>query len=135
MIDESTNISIQKKLSICVRYVVNGESQTEFLANVKIDNGYAHTIVRHLVAKLESLNIDKGKMVSLASMFGRKTGVGVQIKSKYSPFLVQTRCIAHRLNLACADAIKKTSPFSKYSERNLEIYIGCSVTQVIILKS
>jgi hypothetical protein len=67
MIDESTNISIQKKLSICVRYVVNGESQTEFLANVKIDNGYAHTIVRHLVAKLESLNIDKSKMVSLAT--------------------------------------------------------------------
>ena len=67
MIDESTNISIQKKLSICVRYVVNGESQTEFLANIKIDNGYAHTIVRHLVAKLESLNIDKSKMVSLAT--------------------------------------------------------------------
>ena len=75
MIDESTDISVQKNLSICVRYVVNGESQTEFLANVKIDNGYAHTIVRHLVAKLESLNIAKGKMVSLATdgaaaMFG-----------------------------------------------------------------
>jgi hypothetical protein len=39
-------------------------------------------------------------------MFGRKTGVGVQIKSRYSPFLVQTHCITHRLNLACADAIK-----------------------------
>jgi hypothetical protein len=53
MIDESTDISVQKNLSICVRYVVNGESKTEFLANVKIDNAYAHTIVRHLVAKLD----------------------------------------------------------------------------------
>ena len=59
-------------------------------------------------------------------MFGRKTGVGVQIKSKYSPFLVQTHCIAHRLNLACADAIKKLD-LSQNTQR--EIWKCISVVQ------
>ena len=47
-------------------------------------------------------------MVSLATdgasvMTGRKTGVEVQLKSKFP----QTHCIAHRLNLAVSDSIKK----------------------------
>ena len=42
-----------------------------------------------------------------ATVMGRKTGVGVQLKSKYAPLILQTHCVAHRLNLACVDSIKE----------------------------
>ena len=75
--------------------------------------GKAHTIVSSVIKCLTDLGLDTSKIVSLATdgastMMGHKTGVGVQIKSKYAPFMVQTHCIAHRLNLAVVDAIKKT---------------------------
>ena len=39
MIDESTDLSVQKHLSVCVRFVKNGEAVTKFLANVFIQDG------------------------------------------------------------------------------------------------
>ena len=61
-------------------------------------------------------------MVSLATggaslMTGRKTGVGVQLKFKISPFSTQTHCIAHRLNLALSDSIKKNELFKKMKDK------------------
>ena len=83
-----------------------------FLCNEPIDNGCAHTIVNCVAEHFHKLGIDLSKCVSLATdgapaMLGRKTGVGKQIQCKYAPFCVQTHCAAHRLNLACVDAIKK----------------------------
>lgn len=112
MIDESTDLAVQKHPSICAKYVKDGEPVTHFLTNVAIENGKAHTIVNSLIQCLTKLGLDPSKLVSLASdgaatMTGKKTGVGVQMKSKYSPFVVQTHCIAHRLNLAVTDFIKR----------------------------
>ena len=112
MFDESTDLSAQKHLSVCVRYVKNGEVVTTFLANVATENGKAHSIVSKLIQCLTNLGLDPGKIVSLATdgtatMTGKETGVGVQIKSKYAQFSVQSHCIAHRLNLAVTDSIKK----------------------------
>lgn len=59
-------------------------------------------------------------------MMGRKTGVGVQMKSKYSPFMAQTHCIAHRLNLACVDSIKKNKTFQTFKDKFNALYIHIS---------
>lgn len=131
MIDETTDLSVQKKLSICVRYVVNGESVTKFLANVKLIQGTAHAIVTALILKLEELGLDPSKLVSFATdgaatMMGRKTGVGVQMKAKYSPFMIQSHCIAHRLNLACNDSIKKIKPLQVMREKFASLYFFMS---------
>lgn len=82
---------------------------TRFLANVPVKDGKAHTIVQEITC-LKNLGLDPGKIVSLATegaavMTGKKTGVGVQLQSKVSPFMLQTHCIAHRLNLAVTDSI------------------------------
>ena len=39
MIDESTDLAVQKHLSVCVRYVKDGEAVTRFLANVFVADG------------------------------------------------------------------------------------------------
>ena len=90
MIDENTDLSVQKHLSVCVRFVKNGEAVTKFLGNMSVADGKAHTIVQALVTCLHDRGLDPTKIVSLATdgtstMMGRKTGVGVQLKSKY-PF-------------------------------------------------
>ena len=58
LLDESTDISVQKHLSICIRYVLNGEPVTKFLTNVSLDDGKAHTIVNVTVKCLEDFGIN-----------------------------------------------------------------------------
>ena len=127
MLDESTDISVEKHLSICIRYVKNGEPCTKFLANVKVNDGCATTIVNALYDCVSSLGIDMSKCVSLATdgasvMLGKKTGVGVQVKAKYSPFAIQTHCFAHRLNLALVDSIKKIETLKTFRDKFGALY-------------
>lgn len=127
MIDESTDLAVQKHLSVCFRFVKNGEAVTKFLSNVSIQDGKAHTIVEHLIKCLTDLGLNPTKIVSLATdgaatMTGKKTGVGVQMKSKHSPFSVQSHCIAHRLNLAITDSIKKLDTLKKFRDNFNSLY-------------
>lgn len=87
MVDESTDLSVEKHLSVCVRYVNDGQVITKFLINTSIPDGKAHTITECITASLDKLGLDKTKIVSVATdgasvMTGRKTGVGVQLKAK-----------------------------------------------------
>lgn len=141
MLDESTDIGIQKRLSVCVRYVKQGEPVTKFLLNVQLENGCAITIVNCVLEEFEKLEINLNNCVSLATdgaatMMGKKTGVGVQLKSKYAPFVLQTHCVAHRLNLACVDSIKEKDFLVKFREKftNLFNFISASANRVHALK-
>ncbi|XP_053395815.1 SCAN domain-containing protein 3-like [Mercenaria mercenaria] len=112
MLDESTDETVDKRLSMCVRYVKGGELFTKMLYNVPIADGRAHTIVNCVVEEFEKLGISLADCTSLATdgaaaMMGKHTGAGKQMISKYSPFCVQTHCLAYRINLACSDSVKK----------------------------
>ena len=67
---------------------------------------------------------------------GRKTGVGVQMQSKHSPFSIQTHCIAHRLNLACTDSIKKEDFLTTFRDKFDALYhfMSSSHARVYALK-
>ena len=141
MLDESTDITVDKRLSICVRYVKFGVPVTKFLINVPLVDGRAHTIVNSVVQQCIDLGIDLTKMTSLATdgasvMMGHKTGVGVQMKSKHSPFSIQTHCIAHRLNLACTDSIKKEDYLVTFRDKfdSLYHFMSSSPARVYALK-
>ena len=80
LIDESTDITVSKRLSICVRYVNAGRPQTAFLGNVELEDGCAHTITTASLSYFEQSDIDASKCVSLSTdgasvMMGKKTGV------------------------------------------------------------
>lgn len=127
MLDESTDVTIDKRLSICVRYVKDGEPQTKMLCNVHLDDGCAHTIVNCVSEQFKTFGVDLDSCTSLATdgaavMLGRHKGVGKQLVSKYSPYCVQTHCMAHRVNLACTDSIKKNEYMIKFRDMFTALY-------------
>ena len=68
MLDESTDLTAHKHLSICVRYLKEGNPVTKFLKNLPIKVGKAHAIVSEVIVCLSSmLGLDTGKMVSLGT--------------------------------------------------------------------
>ena len=140
LIDETTDVTISKRLSICVRYW-DGTPETSFLGNIELPDGRAHTITETLNEFLKKSSINPEKCISLATdgasvMMGHKSGVGVQLKSKYAPFVIQTHCVAHRLNLAITDSIKEIEPLKKFQEKfsNLYNYMSGSANRVYRLK-
>lgn len=135
MIDESCDLGVDKKLVVCVRYVVNGQPKTSYLGSVRVNDGKAHTITTHVHNLLQQLNLDLTKMVGLgtdgaATMTGRKMGVGVQLKSKYSPFVTQVHCFAHRLALGTVDAFKENKQLEKFKSMFNTLYIHFSSSAV-----
>lgn len=142
LLDESTDITVSKRLSICVRYVKNGEAFTSFLASAEITDGCAYTVVEAVHNIVTSLGLDLTKCVSLATdgasvMMGRKAGVGVQLQSKFCPYMIQTHCIAHRFNLAITDAMKNNDTMKKFKEmfQTLYNFMSSSTVRINTLKS
>ena len=50
IVDESTDLSVHKKLVVYVRYVSNGEMKTELVGNIRIPDGKADTIYREILS-------------------------------------------------------------------------------------
>lgn len=73
-----------------------------------ISDGKAVTIHREVLHFLDTLQLDKSKMVAMGSdganvMIGKKNGV-VALLKKTHPTLINVHCIAHRLALAAGQA-------------------------------
>ena len=86
IIDESTDLSIHKKLVVYIRYVCPIEIcvKTKLVGNIRIPDGTASTIVTEVINKLRTIGLQTVNLLGLGSdgasvMFGRKTGVGVQL--------------------------------------------------------
>jgi hypothetical protein len=59
MLDESTDISVKKRLSICMRYVRNGAIFTTFICNLPLADGCAITIINCVFDEFSKLGIFK----------------------------------------------------------------------------
>ena len=100
MLDESTDLTVDKYLSIYARYIKGGKPVTQMLCSAPVADGKAHTIVNCVAQELNKMGIDFDKCTSLAtdgasSMMGKHAGTGKQIQSKYASFCTQIHCIAH----------------------------------------
>lgn len=116
LVDESTDISVHKTLIMYLRYVCHGVVTTDFIGNVRVRDGKAETLTAVIEAELLKLGINLSQVVGFGSdgasvMTGRNTGVGARLLQS-CPGLVHIHCVAHRLNLACVDAMRK----NKYLE-------------------
>ncbi|XP_073243918.1 uncharacterized protein C17orf113-like [Porites lutea] len=103
VLDETSDITVYKKLVILFRAVVNGECQTLFARNASVHNGKADTLVQALLKFLEEKGISIIKVQGLGSdcapvMLGHLNGVGARLK-QLNPFLFQVHCVAHKLAL------------------------------------
>lgn len=127
IVDESTDLSIHKKLVVYIRYVADGEITTDLVGNIRIPDGCANTITEEILKEIKCLGLDAVNLVGLGSdgasvMFGRKAGVGVKLE-KDAPYLLHVHCVAHRLALACADSAKDIPYLKKYRETLKNLYV------------
>ncbi|XP_033725145.1 zinc finger protein 862-like [Pecten maximus] len=114
MLDETCDISVGKKLVICVRYIKEGKVVVAYIGNKQITdctaNGIKTSLCEFLILKDLVQHDDFSKLIGLGTdgasvMIGCKNGLGVKLKAKNEE-LVQVHCVAHRLNLAASQAGK-----------------------------
>ena len=99
-----------------------------YLADIEV-TGEANSgnITQTLSKFLETKGINRRLIVGLATdgapvMTGRKAGVGVQLREKCSPYLVQVYCVAHPLALASEQAADAVGLFKTYQETVNSVY-------------
>ena len=114
LLDETSDITVYKKLVILFRAVVNGECQTLFARNASVHNGKADTLVQALLKFLEEKGISIIKVQGLGSD-------GARLK-QLNPFLVQVHCVAHKLALCLSNAAKTVNLVSNYKDTILAVY-------------
>ena len=81
IIDETVNITNEKKMIIFLRYTIDGRPKTAFCGNYTLLAGDADTVFQKVSQVLREKGIDTRRVVGLASdgasvMFGRINGVG-----------------------------------------------------------
>ena len=129
IVDESTDITIHKKLNIYIRCLrkESNEPVTHFVTCVAIHDGKANTIVDEIKKVFTQKEIDFSKCLSLASdgaavMTGKHNGVGAILRREHNPRLVQVHCVAHRIALAAGQACRDIPYFNEYQSTLKLIY-------------
>lgn len=134
VVDESTDLSVHKKLVIYIRYVCpkSHNVKSKLIGDIRIQDGTAETIVMEIKNKLKGVGLETVNLVGLGSdgasvMFGKKGGVGVKLLED-CPAMTHIHCVAHRLALACVDAAKDVSYLKSYRNtlKNLYIHVNGS---------
>jgi len=112
-IDESTDVSSEKKLMVYISYLKNFEVHVKYLTLVKLPHSTAECNFDTLLSVLKDRGVDTKRITGFSSdgcnvMFGCNTGVATRLKEQ-QPYLLAAHCIAHKLALASADAAKSVS--------------------------
>ena len=100
------------------RYLSNGETKTWFLGIVELSDGRAVPITDALLqlcrkmesdihTKLFALGIDGASVI-----LGCWGGVSILMKERV-PYLIANHCVAHRLALACGQAVDEITHHKK----------------------
>jgi hypothetical protein len=108
MIDESTDISTTKNLSLMVRFLHENDVVVRNLDLVELKGSTSEVIYNCLLATLEKHHLDIRKMVGFGSdgcsvMTGSISGVQTRIRELVS-YCITCHCSAHRLALAAKDS-------------------------------
>ena len=110
MTDETTDVSNDRHLAFCVKYVdvESGDVCVDCIKDVKVNDGKAETIFTETKSVVEQINVEK--FVAFGSdgcntMIGKKSGVATQLK-EMKPEIVTVHCHNHRLALAAKDSFE-----------------------------
>ncbi|KAK5865246.1 hypothetical protein PBY51_016423 [Eleginops maclovinus] len=126
IIDETVNITVNKKLIVYLKLEREGKVETCFLGNYDVDCGNARCIYDRLVAVLREIDVELSRVIGLGSdgasvMMGRHGGVGALLK-QVNPFSIQVHCVAHRAALAALDAEKSVDNITSYKNTISSVY-------------
>ncbi len=127
IVDETTNISVEKMLITYLTLQDKGEPETVFIGNYKIPSGTAECITAKIKELLLGRGVSMARVVGLGSdganvMVGRKAGVAQLLRQNDCPLLVNIHCGAHRTVLAAHDASAAVRNVSAYVTTVNNIY-------------
>lgn len=127
IIDETTNITVEKMLITYLTLQQKGEAETVFIGNYAIPSGTAECIVTKIKNVLSARGVAMSRVVGLGSdganvMVGRKTGVAQTLRQNDCPYLLNIHCGAHRTALAARDASKAVREIDAYVTTINRIY-------------
>lgn len=127
IVDETTNISVEKMLITYLTLQDKGEPETVFIGNYAIPSGTAECITAKIKELLSGRGVSMARVVGLGSdganvMVGRKAGVAQLLRQNDCPLLVNIHCGAHRTALAARDASAAVRNVSAYVTTVNNIY-------------
>ncbi|KAF3833185.1 hypothetical protein F7725_026850 [Dissostichus mawsoni] len=127
IVDETTNITVEKMLITYLTLQHKGEPETVFIGNYVIPSGTAECITTKIKDVLSGRGVAMARVVGLGSdganvMVGRKAGVAQKMRLNDCPYLVNIHCGAHRTALAARDASKAVREISAYVTTINNIY-------------
>lgn len=129
IIDESTDISTDKKLSIFAR-VVNpaiGEANTVFVGDVDIESGKSEHVFQTVSNVLANdFDVSTNKIFAFGSdgasaMVGRNNSVTSRLK-QVNPYLVNCHCARHRCALSISQAADAVPQVRTYRDSLCAVY-------------
>lgn len=116
LIDESTDISVTKKLGVAIIYYSEKSKSvvSTFLALHSLEKGDAASIVKAVKEVVQDFNLDLLKMQGIGTdnasvMTGVNTGVYKRLKAEI-PHLILIRCVCHSIELAVSEAVTHSLP-------------------------
>lgn len=112
IIDESTDISVQKYMAVCIRYfnVIQTDIVTEFLGIITVGETTAVALYDSLVNYLNKINLPIKNLIgigtdSASNLCGRNHSLFTLLKEKVPlPQLQIVRCICHSLHICSSKA-------------------------------
>lgn len=115
--DECEDVSTQEELSICCRWIVNGQPEEHFITILHILACDATTITEALESFIASRHLDYRKLVGQgydgAAVFsGSRSGVHVRMRT-HSAHAMYIHCACHRLQLASVQAAESVPEIKK----------------------
>ncbi|XP_077862323.1 zinc finger protein 862-like [Saccoglossus kowalevskii] len=130
LMDETTDIAILKQLITYCRYVkITGnhcEVKTSFIDIDDLPDGKAETIVQSTERMFGANDLNFNQCATLGSdgaavMVGKRSGVGQRLREKNEK-LLNIHCVAHRLALAAAQAMRDIPYMKRFSNTLQQLY-------------
>ncbi len=114
IVDEMSDISRAEQVSLCLRYVIEGETQETFAGFFATESTEGEVLYELVKKSVTNLNLLLSDIVgecfdSAANISGCNKGVAAQMK-ECSPLALYVHCYAHRLNLALQDTMTSIEP-------------------------
>ena len=114
IVDETSDVSRVGQVSLCLRYVVEGETRETFAGFFATESTEGEVLYELVKKAVTSLSLQLRDIVGecfdgAANMSGCNKGVALRMK-ECSPLALYVHCYAHRLNLALQDTMTSVEP-------------------------
>ena len=104
IMDETSDISRTEEVSLCLKYVINGETKENFVgffATASTEGEVPYELAKTAINKLD-LRLENIVADGTANMSGIRKGLATRMK-ECSPLGIYVHCYGHLLNLALQD--------------------------------